>query len=200
MKNRRTVSLILTVLLAVCCISASAEETPAFTAPGMITFTAEEGPEEGVQLTRWACNGTEAAEFLSILLPLPEGFPIRIGTMYEGPEAALLTGTLRGDAESGTAEVLLVTADGETEPVLTLMYARDRVSLLELDEDLADFCYYDETAELWLAAFAEEDVLSFNAAAMRLEGFAETCSLTPVIACYGLDPAAVMDLRVPYDW
>lgn len=219
MKRNKTAALLLAVFLLAGCGKGSAsastakatetlvnEETVVLTvsdgasAPkteSLLSFWEDEGPEEGIRMTGWSYNGAEAAEFCSILLPVPEGFPIDIGTMYEGPEAALLCGAVRGDAESGTAEMILAEKSGETQTLLTLMYSRDRVALLELNADMLSFCAHDEASGLWSVVFTDESELSFEDAAQMLEGVLESYSLSPAFSCYGLAPAGNMDLRLP---
>lgn len=164
---------------------------------GRLSFTEEEGPEEGVRMTCWSYAGNEVASFYAFLLPAPEGFPPVIGTMYEGPEAALLTGVVSGDRESGTAELLLVTADDDTDTLLTFMYARDRVALLELDADMRSYTVQDPVTGLYLVVFTEEGPISFADAGLLLEETVRQHALVPAYAQYGLEGSAVTDLRVP---
>ena len=203
MKTDRILALLLTVFLLAGCgqKTGNAAEKPsaAQTVPkeSLLTSYTDEGPEKGISLTCWSYNGNEAAEFLTILLPTPEGFPLSVGDMYEGADTALLTGVVRGDGESGTAELLLVDKDGRSETVLTLMYSRDRVALLELDDGMRDFCCQDEATELWTVVFTDDGPLSFEDAGTLLEGVTEKYSLAPVFRAYGLDPDGLFDLRVP---
>lgn len=173
------------------------KKAPAAPEKSLLSFTEDEGPEEGAELTYWSYNGSDAAEFITILLPVQEGFPLSIGTMLEGPDAALLSGVVRGDRESGTAELVLAAKDGSTETVLTLMYSRDRVSLMELDADMGSFCRRDEATGLYTVAFTDDSALSFENAGLLLEGLTEKYTLAPAFTSYGLDPAGLLDLRVP---
>ena len=171
------------------------EEPPAqASASRRLSFTEEEGPEEGVRITYWSYDGNEVAEFLAVPVPVPEEFPIEIGTMYEGTDAALLSGVVRGDSEGGTAELVLVT-DLNTETVLTLMYSRERVALLELDADMLSFCLHDDASGLWTVVFTDDGPLSFAAAGAMLTGLTEKYALSPVFLRYGLDPAGPQSLR-----
>lgn len=175
---------------------APAVETPAPAAPERLAFTEDEGPEAGIRLTLWTYDGLDAAEFYTLLVPTPEEFPFSIGTMYEGPDAALLSGVVRGDRESGTAELLLI-KDGGAETVLTLMYARDRVALLELDAGMLSYIRQDPATGLYLVVFTDDGPLSFADAAAVWEGLLQTHALAPVYTDYGIGPDAVADLSTP---
>ena len=209
MKTIRTITLLLLIFLLCGCgnkaVTADAAHTgvpavmEAAAAPEratLLSFTEDEGPEKGAELTCWSYAGNEAAEFLTILLPMQEEFPLMIGTMYEGKDAALLTGVVRGDSEGGTAELILADEDG-AETVLMLMYSRDKVALLELDAEMLSFCRQDAATGLWMVVFTDDGPMSFSNAAMLLEGLTEKYSLEPAFQYYGLDPARLMDLRIP---
>lgn len=182
-----------------------APEAPASAVPAapvrpeksLLSFLEDEGPEEGAELTYWSYDGEDAAEFITILLPAQDGFPLNIGTMLEGPDAALLSGVVRGDREGGTAELVLVIKGGGTETVLTLMYSRDRVSLLELDADMGAFCRRDPVSGLYTVAFTDDGALSFESAGELLAGLTEKYALAPAFLTYGLEPEGLLDLRVP---
>lgn len=202
MKTIRTITLLFLVLLLCGCankgvIAEAGETVPVPGADSRLSFLREEGPEPGVELTCWSYAGEEAAEFCSILLPVQEEFPLAVGTMLEGRHAALLTGVVRGDGEGGTAEMVLVSEEDGAETVLTLMYSRDRVALLELDAGMLSFCRQDPATGLWTVVFTDDGPLSFSDAGMLLEGLTEKYGLAPAYVYYGLDPAGLMDLRIP---
>lgn len=169
-------------------------ETAAAPRESLVSFTKEEGPEEGILLTCWSYAGTEAAEFYTVLFPVPEEFPYPAGTVYEGAKAALLGGTVMGDGESGTAEYVLIKKDGGPETLLTLMYSRDRVALLELDDGMLSFCRQDKNTGLWTVVFTDDGPLGFADAALMLEGILETYGMVPVLEAYGLAPGEALDL------
>ena len=203
MKTIRLTALLLLVCLVCGCgeKTASASQTDATTGPAgesresLLTFTVEEGSEEGTLVTRWVYADEDTAEFCPVLPPVPEGFPVMIGTMYEGAASALLTGTVWGDTESGTAECVLVMKGESPETVLTLMYSRDKVALLELDADMLSFCRQDEKTGLFLTVFTEDGPLSFEDAGSMLEGILEAHGMTAVYEGYGLTSDKVTDLR-----
>lgn len=178
------------VLLALCIVLG------AFAVSAEIWVEAGDEEGEGPASAEYYSDDGILAVFSAVKLELPGEFPVRAGEAYEGKDGSMFfAGAVYGDGENGTVDFILLADKGEgpeAETVLSVIYSRDRIALLEMDDGMK---LWQNGAGLYLAAVSDNGTLSKEEAAALLNDVFEEYGLTELVFTdYDVAPGSVLDL------